>query len=73
MKDYPSLSLCLKWSIILQFDHSVPGLVVANKKKKVKAAPGQDLNPEHSPRSNYFINVSINYQLTKSVPIIHQN
>ena len=54
MKDYPSLSLCLKWSIILHFDHSVRGLVVANKKKKLKAAPGQDLNPEHPLRRNCF-------------------
>ena len=73
MKDYPSLSLCLKWSIILQFDHSIPGLVVTNKKKKGKPAPGQDLNAQRPLRRNCFFLITTNDQLTKNVPIIYQN
>ena len=55
MKDYPSLSVCLKWSIILHFDHSVPGLVVASKKKNVKVASGQDLNPGAPTKKELFL------------------
>ena len=40
------LPVCSKSSIILYLDYSVPELVVAGKKKKVKVVPAQDLKPE---------------------------
>ena len=48
--------------------------MVANKKKKVKAAPGQDLNAQRPLRRNcFFFLITTNDQLTKNVPIIYQN
>ena len=46
--DYRQFPIFSGLTVIVNLDYSVPGLVVADEKKKSKSCiPGQDLNPEH--------------------------
>ena len=46
--DYRQFLIFFRVTVIVNLDYSVPGLVVADEKKKSKSCTtGQDLKPEH--------------------------
>ena len=48
--DYRQFLIFFRLTFIVNLDYSVPGLLVADEKKKSKSyIPGQDLKPEHLP------------------------